>query len=205
MSLLLWWFYHPYIRVCLKLAVMMCYLEGLFNYSSIKHQHLATQYPATTSPIFQQLLAVWTDIATEGYVMINQAGIDALTFFLQALTTVHSHRQMARDGHYAQLLGPHITEYEQQLIEDAARDAERELRSSLSSTLRLLRPELVGTPFEHGFDACRSKFFHPSPICDEAYTQLAVLLGQLASWSERPTERQNDRPAERQNDRPTER
>lgn len=78
--------------------------------------------------------------------MINQAGIHALTFFLQALTTVHSHRQMAREGHYAQLLGPHITEYEQQLIEDAARDAERELRSSLSATLRLLRPELVGTP-----------------------------------------------------------
>lgn len=136
--------------------------------------------------------------------MINQAGIDALTFFLQALTTVASHRQMAREGQYARLLGPHVTEYEQQLIQDAARDAESELRHSLSATLRLLRPELVGTPFEHGFDACRSKFFHPSPICDEAYTQLSVLLGQLSSWNERPAQRQNDRTAQRQNDRPPE-
>lgn len=126
--------------------------------------------------------------------MINQAGIHALMFFVQALTTLASHRQMAVEGQYSQTLGASITAVQHnEMIQDACA-AEFRLRLSLRDTLLALRPDLVGSPFDGGFDQIAAALSSPAPYCDKAHTQLSVLLGQLASWSERPTQRQSELP-----------
>lgn len=134
--------------------------------------------------------------------MINSTGISALTFFLQCLTNLAGHRQMSVEGQYAPLLGSSISAVQQSEIMQDATAAEFRLRCSLRDTLLALRGDLVGTPFAGAFDSVVDMLSSPAPYCDKAHTPLAVLLGQLAVWSERQEQRQRQLADQRQTELP---